>query len=294
MQKTVLVTGANGQLGKSLQQIAPEFSGRFRFLFTDVDTLDITDLAAVRRMVQDENVDFLINAAAYTAVDKAESDVDFAYLLNEKAVANLAVATKEHGAFFVHISTDYVFDGKANRPYRTTDAPNPTSVYGKSKLAGETAIVQSGCRGAIVRTAWLYSPYGNNFVKTMLRLADTRESISVVNDQTGCPTLALDLARFILAVIEHDGATEGVKHYHFTNRGEITWYDFACEIIRQYGKNCPVHPIPTSSYPTPATRPAYSVLDLNESEAIFDIPDWKESLTKVLPEIIHNYKNNIL
>ena len=229
MQKTVLVTGANGQLGKSLQQIAPEFSGRFRFLFTDVDTLDITDLAAVRRMVQDENVDFLINAAAYTAVDKAESDVDFAYLLNEKAVANLAVATKEHGAFFVHISTDYVFDGKANRPYRTTDAPNPTSVYGKSKLAGETAIVQSGCRGAIVRTAWLYSPYGNNFVKTMLRLADTRESISVVNDQTGCPTLALDLARFILAVIEHDGATEGVKHYHFTNRGEITWYDFACE-----------------------------------------------------------------
>ena len=294
MQKTVLVTGANGQLGKSLQQIAPEFSGRFRFLFTDVDTLDITDLAAVRRMVQDENVDFLINAAAYTAVDKAESDVDFAYLLNEKAVANLAVATNEHGAFFVHISTDYVFDGKANRPYRTTDAPNPTSVYGKSKLAGETAIVQSGCRGAIVRTAWLYSPYGNNFVKTMLRLADTRESISVVNDQTGCPTLALDLARFILAVIKHDGATEGVKHYHFTNRGEITWYDFACEIIRQYGKNCPVHPIPTSSYPTPATRPAYSVLDLNESEAIFDIPDWKESLTKVLPEIIHNYKNNIL
>ena len=116
----------------------------------------------------------------------------------------------------------------------------------------------------------------------------------MVNDQTGCPTLALDLARFILAVIEHDGATEGVKHYHFTNRGEITWYDFACEIIRQYGKNCPVHPIPTNSYPTPATRPAYSVLDLNESEAIFDIPDWKESLTKVLPEIIHNYKNNIL
>lgn len=294
MQKTVLVTGANGQLGKSLQQIASDFSGRYRFLFTDVDTLDITDLASVRRMVQDENVDFLINAAAYTAVDKAESDIDFAYLLNEKAVANLAAAAKEHGVFFVHISTDYVFDGKANRPYRTTDTPNPTSIYGKSKLAGETAIVQSGCRGAIVRTAWLYSPYGNNFVKTMLRLADTRESISVVSDQTGCPTLALDLARFIMTVIEHDGATEGVRCYHFTNRGEITWYDFASEIIHQYGRNCPVHPIPTSSYPTPATRPAYSVLDLSGSEAIFDIPEWKESLTKVLPEIIHNYKNNLL
>lgn len=293
MQKTVLVTGANGQLGKSLQQIAPDFSGRYRFLFTDVDTLDITDLAAVRRMVQDENADFLINAAAYTAVDKAESDVDFAYLLNEKAVANLAAAAKEHGTFLVHISTDYVFDGKSHHPYRTTDTPNPTSVYGSSKLAGENALRQSGCRGAIVRTAWLYSPYGNNFVKTMLRLAGTKEFINVVSDQTGCPTLALDLARFILAVIEHDGAAEEVKCYHFTNRGEITWYDFASEIIRQTGKSCPVHPIPTSSYPTPATRPAYSVLDLTESETIFDIPDWKDSLTKVLPEIIHNYEHNI-
>lgn len=293
MQKTVLVTGANGQLGKSLQQIASDFSGRYRFLFTDVDTLDITDLAAVRRTVQAENVDFLINAAAYTAVDKAESDVDFAYLLNEKAVANLATAAKETGAFFIHISTDYVFDGQSSIPYRTTDTPNPTSVYGKSKLAGETAIVQSGCRGAIVRTAWLYSPYGNNFVKTMLRLADTKEFINVVSDQTGCPTLALDLARFLMAVIAHDGATEGLKCYHFTNKGRITWFDFASEIIRQAGKTCPVRPIPTSSYPTPATRPAFSVLDLSESEAFFEIPDWKESLTKVLPEIIYNYEQNI-
>jgi dTDP-4-dehydrorhamnose reductase len=293
MQKTILVTGANGQLGKSLQQIAPDFSGQFRFLFTDVDTLDITDLAAVRRMAQAENVDFLINAAAYTAVDKAESDIEFAYLLNEKAVANLATAAKETGAFLIHVSTDYVFDGQASVPYRTNDPTNPTSVYGKSKLAGETAIVQSGCRGAIVRTAWLYSPYGNNFVKTMLRLADTKEFINVVSDQTGCPTLALDLARFLMAVIAHDGATEGVKRYHFTNKGRITWFDFASEIIRQAGKTCPVHPIPTSSYPTPATRPAFSVLDLSESEAFFDIPDWKESLTKVLPEIIYNYEHNI-
>ena len=293
MQKTILVTGANGQLGKSLQQIAPDYAGQFRFLFTDVDTLDITDLAAIRRMVQAENVDFLINAAAYTAVDKAESDAEFAYLLNEKAVGNLATAAKEHGTFFVHISTDYVFDGTSTRPYRTDDTPNPTSVYGSSKLAGEKALRQSGCRGAIVRTAWLYSPYGNNFVKTMLRLADTKESINVVSDQTGCPTLALDLARFLMTVIEHDGNSEQVKCYHFTNRGEITWYDFACEVIRQYGKNCPVHPIPSSSYPTPVTRPAYSVLDLTESAKLFAIPDWKESLTKVLPEIIHNYKNNI-
>ena len=293
MQKTVLVTGANGQLGKSLQQIAPDFSGKFRLLFTDVDTLDITDLSAVRRMAQAENVDFLVNAAAYTAVDKAESDTDLAYLLNETAVANLATVAKERDAFFVHISTDYVFDGKGAIPYRTTDATNPTSIYGKSKLAGEKALLQSGCRGAIVRTAWLYSPYGNNFVKTMLRLADTKEFINVVNDQTGCPTLALDLAQFIMTVIKHDGNGEQVKCYHFTNRGEITWYDFASEVIRQYGKNCPVHPIPSSSYPTPVTRPAYSVLDLTESAKLFDIPDWKESLTKVLPEIIHNYKNNI-
>ena len=293
MQKTVLVSGANGQLGKSLQQIAPDFSGRYRFLFTDVDTLDITDLAAVCRIVQAENVDFLINAAAYTAVDKAESDAELAFLLNEKAVGNLAAAAKEHGTFLVHISTDYVFDGKSHTPYRPTDTPNPTSVYGSSKLSGENALRQSGCRGAIVRTAWLYSPYGNNFVKTMLRLADTKDSISVVNDQTGCPTLALDLARFIMTVIEHDGNSEQVKCYHFTNRGEITWYDFACEIIRQSGRNCPVHPIPSSSYPTPVTRPAYSVLDLTESEALFDIPDWKESLTKAFPEIIYNYKHNI-
>ena len=293
MRKTVLVTGANGQLGKSLQQIAPDFSEQYRFLFTDVDTLDITDLAAIRRMVQEENVDFLINAAAYTAVDKAESDIELAYLLNEKAVANLAAAAKEHGTFLVHISTDYVFDGKSTRPYRTTDTPNPTSVYGKSKLAGETAIAESGCRGAIVRTAWLYSPYGNNFVKTMLRLADTKDSISVVSDQTGCPTLALDLARFLMAVIAHDGTANLLKYYHFTNKGRITWFDFASEIIRQAGKSCPVRPIPTSSYPTPATRPAFSVLDLSESEAIFAIPNWKESLTKVLPEIIYNYKHNI-
>ena len=294
MQKTVLVTGANGQLGKSLQQLAPDFSGQFRFLFTDVDTLDITDLAAVRRMVQDENVDTLINAAAYTAVDKAESDIELAYLLNEKAVANLATAAKEHGTFLVHISTDYVFDGKSSRPYQPTDKTNPTSVYGSSKLAGENALRESGCRGAIVRTAWLYSPYGNNFVKTMLRLADTKDSISVVSDQTGCPTLALDLARFLMAVIAHDGTADGLKYYHFTNKGRITWFDFASEILRQAGKSCPVRPIPTSSYPTPATRPAFSVLDLTESEAIFAIPDWKESLTKVLPEIIYNYEHNIL
>ena len=293
MQKTILVTGANGQLGKSLQQISPAYDGRLRFLFTDVDTLDITNREAIRRTVESENVDILINAAAYTAVDKAESDPDLAYLLNETAVANLAAAAKEHGVFLIHISTDYVFNGKATIPYKPDDEPAPTSVYGKSKLAGEIALRRSGCHGAIIRTAWLYSPYGNNFVKTMLRLADTKDSISVVNDQTGCPTFALDLARFIMAVIEHDMNAEGVNCYHFTNRGVITWFDFASEILRQAGKSCPVHPIPTSCYPTPATRPDYSVLDLSASAALIDIPDWKESLTKALPEIIYNYQNKI-
>lgn len=293
MQKTILVTGANGQLGKSLQHIAPEYGGQFHFLFTDVDTLDITNVTALRQMVDTEKVDILINAAAYTAVDKAESDTERAYLLNEAAVANLATVTKERNAFLIHISTDYVFDGKSSVAYLPDDQPNPVSVYGKSKLAGEVAIRQSGCRGAIVRTAWLYSPYGNNFAKTMLRLADTKESIRVVNDQTGSPTLAHDLAQFLMTVIRHDGEAQKLACYHFTNKGTTTWFEFAKEILQQAKSPCPIYPIPTSDYPTPATRPAFSVLDLTKASEIFEIPDWKDSLTQALPEIIHNYKNNI-
>ncbi len=295
MRKTILITGANGQLGKSLQEIAPSYHSEYQFVYTDIDTLDITSANDIAQYFDQTKPDFVVNAAAYTAVDKAESDIDKAYLLNETAVRNLAEASAQRNIFFVHISTDYVFDGKENRPYSTDCAPNPVSIYGKSKWAGELAVHQSGTRAAIVRTAWLYSPYGHNFVKTMLRLADTRDKISVVNDQYGCPTLARDLAQFILTIISQNSLIKNVETYHFANRGQITWYDFTCEILRLAGKHCAVAPITTAEYPTPATRPNFSVFDLSKATDTFhfNIPEWKESLQKVLPQIIFNYENDI-
>ena len=299
MQQNVLVTGANGQLGKSLQDLAPQYSEDFRFIFTDVAELDITQRDAIREMVKHERVNFIINAAAYTAVDKAESDEAMAYLLNEKAVGNLAEAAKEADAMLLHISTDYVFDGKSETPYPTDATPNPLSVYGKSKWAGEQAIQHSGCKAVIVRTAWLYSPYGNNFVKTMLRLATTKESIGVVSDQIGCPTLAADLAGLLIRILQHSDHLQGVSIYHFANQGKISWYDFACEIMRlaekEMGKRCQVNPITTAEYPTAATRPNFSLFDLSKTTKDFnlDIPDWKESLEKAFPQICHNFLNDI-
>lgn len=296
MRKTILITGANGQLGKSLQEIAPSYQTDYQFVYTDIDTLDITSESAIANCFEQTKPDFVINAAAYTAVDKAESDIEKAYLLNEAAVRNLAIACAKRDLFFVHISTDYVFDGKADQPYDTDCEPNPVSVYGKSKWAGEIAIHQSGTRAAIVRTAWLYSPYGRNFVKTMLHLADTHDKIRVVDDQHGCPTLARDLAQFILAIISQNSVIQNVETFHFANRGQITWYDFSCEILRQAGKKCEVEPISSNEYPTPASRPNFSVFDLSKATDTFhfDIPEWKESLQKVLPQIIFNYENNIV
>lgn len=300
MAKNILVTGANGQLGKSLRFIESDFSDDFRFVFTDVAELDITDKTAVLEFAKKMRADFIVNAAAYTAVDKAESDVAKAYLLNETAVRNLAEVAAEIGAMLVHISTDYVFNGKSRTPYAPDMQPDPVSIYGKSKWAGEQAIHASGCRAAIIRTAWLYSPYGNNFVKTMLRLAESKEQISVVSDQIGCPTLAGDLARFIMRVLICEGRITAAATYHFANRGQISWFEFAQEIIRQAvklgAKACPVVPITTADYPTPASRPNFSVFDLSKTtdDFDFDIPDWKESLTKELPKIYHNYKNNIV
>lgn len=300
MAKNILVTGANGQLGKSLRFIESDFSDDFRFVFTDVAELDITDKTAVLEFGKKMRADFIVNAAAYTAVDKAESDVAKAYLLNETAVRNLAEVAAEIGAMLVHISTDYVFNGKSRTPYAPDMQPDPVSIYGKSKWAGEQAIHASGCRAAIIRTAWLYSPYGNNFVKTMLRLAESKEKISVVSDQIGCPTLAGDLARFIMRVLICENRITAAATYHFANRGQISWFEFAQEIIRQAvklgAKDCPVVPITTADYPTPASRPNFSVFDLSKTtdDFDFDIPDWKESLTKELPKIYHNYKNNIV
>ncbi len=295
MQKNILVTGANGQLGKSLQAIAPMYANDFRFHFTDVEELDITDCEDIARTMEETRADFIVNAAAYTAVDKAESDVEKAYLLNETAVRLLAEATKKNGAMLVHISTDYVFDGTSEEPYRPDMQPNPISVYGQSKWAGERAIHEVGGRAVIIRTEWLYSRYGGNFVKTMLRLAEERGALRVVSDQVGAPTLAGDLARLILRVLECEERLDGVSTYHFSDGGRATWYDFACEIIRLSGLPCPVHPISTQEYPTPATRPNFSLFDLSKTikDFNFDIPDWKTSLAQEFPHIYHNHKNGI-
>lgn len=296
MQKTILVTGGEGQLGKSLQAIAKKFEKSYRFIFTDIDTLDITDSEAIRNVVTENNVEIIINAAGYTAVDKAEQDEAKAYLLNETAVSYLAKAAAENGAFFVHISTDYIFDGKAQTPYTVDTKPMPVSVYGKSKWAGELAVHAANGHAAIIRTAWLYSPYGKNFVKTMLRLADSQPTIKVVNDQIGAPTLAGDLANTIMQIVENNHKIKSIETYHFANKGIISWYDFAKEIMRLANKSCTVLPISTAEFPAAATRPAYSVFDLSKIENTFDlqIPDWQQSLAQVMPLIIHHYSNNIL
>ena len=272
--KQVLVTGANGQLGKSIKRISLNFKG-LKFVFTDVADLDITNSEEVNTFFESNALDYCINCAAYTEVDKAEEEAEKVYSINATAVKNLAEACQKTGAVLIHISTDFVFDGTKRTPYTEEDMPNPLSVYGKSKLKGEEHVQESCDRHFIVRTSWLYSEYGNNFVKKMLRLAETRKQISVVNDQIGSPTYAGDLAEFILKVISSESTAYGL--YHYSNLGAISWYDFAVEIFRQHQKNVHVVPIPTRAYPTLANRPAFSVMDLSRVKIIFGstIPLWK-------------------
>lgn len=271
-----LITGCNGQLGR-------ELTARIsNAIATDSDTLDITDFDAVQKFVRENNIDTIINCAAYTAVDRAESDVDLATRVNANGPENLA----RTGCKLVHISTDYVFDGTSHTPYKTTDAANPTSVYGKTKLAGERAILQNNDNAIIIRTAWLYSLYGNNFVKTMLRLGAQRETINVVCDQIGTPTYADDLADTIVKILPQiNRDTAGI--YHYTNLGVCSWYDFATAIMELGGRKCHVNAIPTSEYPTAATRPFYSVLDKAKIVKTFDItiPHWHDALRRCLPQI---------
>ena len=273
--KTVLVTGANGQLGKSIHRIASNYS-ELKFIFTDVADLDITNSEAVDAFFQSNKIAYCINCAAYTAVDKAEEEVDKAFLINATAVKNLAESCRNSGTVLIHVSTDFVFDGTKKTPYTEEDIPNPLSVYGKSKLKGEAYIQEIWDRHFIVRTSWLYSEYGNNFVKTMLRLAETRDEISVVNDQIGSPTYVGDLASFLLEIIDKFSRDYGL--YHYSNEGSISWYDFAVEIFKQHKNAVRVVPIPTSAYPTAAKRPAYSVMDLSKVKTTFGstIPLWKQ------------------
>lgn len=282
--QNILITGANGQLGNCLRDLAKEYQDKYRFFYTDVEELDITDAAAVDRYIVDNQINIIINVAAYTAVDKAEDDVDSAYLLNRDAVRNLAVAARTHDCLLVHISTDYVFSGDSSKPHEVTDTPAPKSVYGASKLAGEQAITESGCRAMVIRTSWLYSEYGNNFVKTMLRLGTERESLNVVSDQIGGPTYAGDLARVIFSLIEVAPKEEKVEFYHFANEGVCSWYDFAKAIMEMGGKNCRVNPIFTSEYPAKARRPASSVFNLLKIKTAtnLEIPYWRDSLSLVI------------
>ena len=283
VQKHVLVTGAKGQLGQALAAFVKGRNLPFRFYFADSQELDIRHREAVMEYVAKRDIDFIINAAAYTAVDRAEEERELAYAVNEQGAAHLAQAAAEVGAKLIHISTDYVFDGKDERPYLETDEVAPMSVYGSSKLKGEEAVQRYAHEWAIVRTAWLFAEYGNNFVKTMIRLMSEREVLTVVDDQRGTPTYAVDLAEMLVEMMDAAEWKSGV--YHFTNRGETTWFGFARRIQELKGlHDCEVRPISSAEYPTAAMRPAYSVLDTGRIESDFGvvIPQWEDALERCL------------
>jgi dTDP-4-dehydrorhamnose reductase len=282
----ILVTGCKGQLGTELQKIAAR-DKQHQWMFTDVDTLDICNKTAVEACFDEHHIEACINCAAYTAVDKAGDEPELATLINAFAPKVLAEACLRHDALLIHISTDYVFGGDANKPYMVDDPINPQSVYGSTKAEGERLIRESGCNYMIVRTAWLYSSVGKNFVKTMLMLGDTKEEINVVADQKGCPTWAHDLAVALVTLLNKNGKNKVHETFHFTNEGQITWHDFATAIMEIGGKKCKVNPITTDQYPTKAKRPAYSVLDLSKIKAYAGIviPEWRESLIKCIEEL---------
>lgn len=282
----ILITGCKGQLGSEIQRLAEDIDPEeFQFIFTDKDELDITDRNAVYDFVERNNIGTIVNCAAYTAVDKAEADAELCELLNQAAPTYLAEAIDSMGGSIIQISTDYVFDGTNHRPYTEDDLTNPQGVYGRTKLAGEEGVIRSCVGAMVIRTAWLYSSFGNNFVKTMLRLGKEREALGVVADQTGTPTYARDLAMAIIEILRQ-GIIPGV--YHYSNEGTTSWYDFTKAIHRIAGINtCCVKPIHTEDYPTPAKRPHYSVLDKTKIKSTFNIsiPWWEDSLKECLKEL---------
>lgn len=280
----ILITGCNGQLGNEIQLLQTQYA-QHTWFNTDVNELDITDKTAIERFVEENEIGGIVNCAAYTAVDKAESDPQLARKLNADAPAFLAEAVAKRGGWMVQVSTDHVFNGTKHTPYVETDEPCPNSVYGQTKLEGEQAVSKLCPNAMIIRTAWLYSEFGNNFVKTMIRLGREREQLGVIFDQVGTPTYAHDLATAIMTAIDK-GIKPGV--YHFSNEGVTSWYDFTKSIHRLAGINtCQVSPLHTAEYPTPASRPAYSVLDKTKIKDAYgiEIPHWEESLAKCIAKL---------
>jgi dTDP-4-dehydrorhamnose reductase len=284
----VLITGCKGQLGSEIQRIFTKYQ-EMSFIFTDLEELDITRPSDIQRFLDDNPVKFLVNCAGYTAVDKAEDDEDMAYLLNADATEFLATISAERGIQLIHISTDYVFDGEKNHPYTEDDPVNPQSVYGKSKLLGEKALQRSR-KGIIIRTSWLYSSFGQNFVKTILRLSGERDQLNVVFDQTGCPTYARDLAVAILEMIRseimHDNVP-GHEIYHYSNQGMCSWYEFATSIMEFTGAGCKILPVESKDYVTKAKRPRFSVMSKEKITGEYNlrIPHWKNSLKECIDEL---------
>ena len=279
-----MITGCNGQLGNEMQLLESQYP-QYQWYNTDVQELDISNQQAIEQFVAAHEIDGIVNCAGYTAVDKAEENEELCAMLNQHAPAYLAAAVEKRGGWMVHISTDYVFDGTHHTPYVETDEPCPNSVYGRTKLAGEQEVMQHCKRSVIIRTAWLYSTFGNNFVKTMIRLGKERPELGVIFDQIGTPTYAGDLAKAIMAVVEK-GIMPGI--YHFSNEGVISWYDFTKAIHRLAGiTTCHVRPLHTAEYPTPANRPHYSVLDKTKIKTVYgiEIPYWEESLKDCIEKL---------
>jgi dTDP-4-dehydrorhamnose reductase len=285
----VLITGSNGQLGSEIKELAIKYK-KIDFIFKDLPELDICNFEALQAFILDNNINAVINCAAYTAVDKAEEDAEIAEQVNSKGVINLVNALQTVNGKLIHISTDYVFDGDHFLPYKETDPVNPIGVYGETKRAGELAVINSDMDSIVIRTSWLYSSYGNNFVKTMLRLGTQKEELGVIFDQVGTPTYARDLAKTCLEILCEDSSENISKKgnlYHYSNEGVASWYDFAISIMELGGENCKVKPIQTKDYPTLAKRPQYSVLNKSKIKTDFDIdiPYWRDSLKDCIEKI---------
>jgi len=285
----ILVTGGNGQLGNSINSIKDKYSN-LEITFTDIDSLDICNIDDIEKFVHQNEFKYIVNCAAYTAVDKAESEEKLAIKINAIAVENLAIVAKNNNCKLINVSTDYVFDGNAHKPYIEDDNTEPTSVYGKTKLKGEQLAFASKAECINIRTSWLYSEFGNNFVKTMIKLGTERDQLGIVWYQIGTPTYAVDLAKAILDIIESTSSGEkefqsGI--YHYSNEGVASWYDFTINIHQIYGINCDVSPIETKEYPTPAPRPCYSVLNKAKIKNVYSItiPHWRNSLERCIESI---------